>query len=326
VRRLVLAACLLAPLATAPVAHGKAYLPPAGKVFHGLTGGKTIDVFAAQTGRRPPVFQFFTSFDSPPGWPFPRAAVAGARPMLHVSTMAPSGREVHTPRDIARGRADAWLLGLHRAIERAGEPTYVRLMAEMNGHWNAYSAYSANGRRRGAAHSTAAFRAAWRRVVLIVRGGRVAEIDRRLRRLRLPAVRTDAGVLQRVPVAFLWVPQVAGAPDVAGNAPRAYWPGGAYVDWVGTDFYSKFPNWRGLERFYRAFAGKPFAFGEWAVWGRDDPAFVKRFFAWMRSHPRVRMAMYNQGNNGAGPFRLKRYPRSRRALERELRAPRFRSG
>jgi hypothetical protein len=325
VRRPLLAACLLALLAAAP-AHGKAYLPPAGKVFHGLTGGKTIDVFAAQTGRRPPVFQFFTSFDSPPAWPFARAAVAGSRPMLHVSTMSASGREVVTPRQIASGRVDRWLLGLHRAIDDAGEPTYVRLMSEMNGHWNAYSAYGPSGRRRGRDHSTAAFRAAWRRVVLIVRGGRVSDIDRRLRRLRLPAVRTDERFLSRVAVSFLWVPQVAGAPDVPGNAPRAYWPGGAYVDWVGTDFYSKFPNWRGLERFYRAFPGKPFAFGEWAVWGRDDPGFVKKFFAWMRRHPRVRMAMYNQGNNGAGPFRLKRYPRARRALRDELRSRRFRAG
>jgi hypothetical protein len=38
------------------------------------------------------------------------------------------------------------------------------------------------------------------------------------------------------------------------------------------------------------------------------------------------MAMYNQGNDGAGPFRLKRYPRARRALRTELRAPRFRAG
>ena len=320
--RVVLAAVVACLLAAAP-ASGAVLLPPQGKVFAGLTGGMSSDVFAAQTGRRPPVFQFFTSFSSPPGWPFARAAAAGARPMLHVSTMNAAQREVVTPAQIAAGRVDRWLLGLHDAIADSGEPTYVRLMSEMNGHWNAYSAYGANGRPRGRGHSTKAFRAAWRRTVLIVRGGDVAVIDARLRRLHLPAVRTARRTLERAPVAFLWVPQVAGSPDVAGNAPRAYWPGGAYVDWVGTDFYSKFPNWRGLERFYRAFPHKPFAFGEWAMWGRDDPAFVHKLFAWMRTHPRVRMAMYNQGNNGAGPFRLKRYPRARRALRAELSARRF---
>jgi len=159
--------------------------------------------------------------------------------------------------------------------------------------------------------------------VLIVRGGPVAKIDARLHALHQRPLDSGADALDRVPVAFLWVPQVAGAPDVRGNSPRAYWPGSRYVDWVGTDFYAKFPNFAGLERFYDEFGGKPFVFGEWALWGRDDPGFVHRLFAWMRAHRRVRMAVYNQGNNPVGPFRLKRYPRSARALARELASSRF---
>ena len=114
------------------------------------------------------------------------------------------------------------------------------------------------------------------------------------------------------------MPQTEGSPPIAANAPRAYWPGGRYVDWVGTDFYSRFPNFAKLERFYAAFRGKPFVFGEWALWGRDDPAFVRRFFSWMRSHPRVRMHLYNQGKLTNGPFRLNRYPRSRAAIRAAL--------
>ena len=86
--------------------------------------------------------------------------------------------------------------------------------------------------------------------------------------------------------------------------------GGAYVDWVGTDFYSRFPNFHWLDDFYRDFGGKPFVFGEWALWGGDDPAFVARLFGWIGSHPRVRMVVYNQGALTDGPFRLNRYPRS----------------
>src|SRR3954471_11814569 len=187
---------LLACLLCAAPARADVLLPPAGRVFAGLTGGLSADAFALQTGRRPPVFQFFTHVRFPlhparrppvfqfftnvgagQSWPFARAAAAGARPMLHVSTTNPSGREIATPRDIARGAQDRWLLGLNDTIAASGAPTYVRLMSEMNGHWNAYSAYGANGRRRNAAHSTAAFRAAWRRVVLLVRGGSVARID-----------------------------------------------------------------------------------------------------------------------------------------------------
>ena len=94
---------------------------------------------------------------------------------------------------------------------------------------------------------------------------------------------------------------------------------------MGTDFYSKFPNFTGLDRFYRDFAreGRPFAFGEWAMWGRDDPGFVNRFFAWVGAHKQVRMLMYNQGNKPHGPFRLHHFPRASKALRAKLAGSRF---
>jgi hypothetical protein len=153
----------------------------------------------------------------------------------------------------------------------------------------------------------------------------VASIDRRLGRLGLPPVRTDGATLPRPRVALLWVPFTAGLPNVRGNGPRAYWPGSRYVDWVGTDFFANSPNFRGLNRFYRdrRFRRKPFVFGEWALWGREDPRFVRRFFRWVRGHRRVGMVVYNQGS-GLKPFlRLQSFPRSARELRRQLRAPSF---
>jgi hypothetical protein len=221
------------------------------------------------------------------------------------------------------GDGDGYLVSLNRSIAASGQITYVRLMAEMNGHWNPYCAFNSNGSSRGAAHSTATFRQAWRRAVVIVRGGPVAAINAKLRKLRLPALRAGGDALPAVPVAFLWVPQVAGAPDTSANSPGAYWPGAEYVDWVGTDFYSKFPNWAGLERFYNSVNGKPFAFGEWALWGADNPDFVHKLFAWARSHKRVRMLLYNQGNRTGGPFQLHNFPAGRSALGQELASARF---
>jgi hypothetical protein len=316
----------LAGAASAPAAADP-YLPPPGKVFAGVTGGREVDSFSAEVGRHPPVFQFFTHWDTTFEWIFRRAEAARARPMMHFST-DDGHRELIAPGEIAAGRGDGWLLQLNRRLDASGGVTYIRLMAEMDGHWNLYCAYDAHGRSRGPSHSTASFRAAWRRTVLIVRGGPVAQIDASLRALGLPPVGgadapvSESRVLPRPRIAFLWVPQVAGAPDTRANSPRAYWPGAAYVDWVGTDFYSRYPNFRGLERFYRAFRGKPFAFGEWALWGRDDPAFVNRFFRWVRKHRRTRLVMYNQEGEGS-PFRLFRYPRSRRAIRRQLQDRRF---
>jgi hypothetical protein len=126
-------------------------------------------------------------------------------------------------------------------------------------------------------------------------------------------------------VAVQWTPMTAGSPDLPANSADAYWPGSAYVDWVGTDFYSRFPNFSGLDRFYAdgRWAGKPFVFGEWAMWGRDDPGFMRRFFDWVAAHPRVRMLAYNQGNRPTSEFRLYRYPRSARVMRRALRSARY---
>ena len=59
---------------------------------------------------------------------------------------------------------------------------------------------------------------------------------------------------------------------------RSEGPGRQWVDWVGTDFYANAPNFAGLEAFYRAYRGLPFLFGEWALWGADDPGFVNRLW------------------------------------------------
>jgi hypothetical protein len=319
----VLAACLTLSLAPAARASD-ALLPPRGKVFSGMSGGLSTDLFQRQTGNHPAVFGFFTKFYGSNEFIFRSAERANARLMLHISTQDGYGtREIVTPRGIAQGEVDRYLVNLNRRIAEYGQPTYIRLMAEMNQANNGYSAFDKGGGSRGPAHSTAQFKQAWRRATLILRGGAVADIDAKLARLGLPAVKTGAEELPQSQIAMVWVPQTRGTPDIPANMPRAYWPGGEYVDWVGTDFYSRFPNFHWLEDFYKDFAGKPFAFGEWALWGADDPGFVQRLFSWIGSHPRVRMALYNQGALTNGPFRLNQYPRSKAALRKALSHRRF---
>jgi hypothetical protein len=62
----------------------------------------------------------------------------------------------------------------------------------------------------------------------------VAAIDARLARLNLPPVRTSATTLPTRKVALLWIPLSFGNPEIPRNHPKHFWPGGAYVDWVGT--------------------------------------------------------------------------------------------
>jgi hypothetical protein len=293
-------------------------------VFAGVSGGGSVASFDAQAGKHAAVLQSFAAWDSTGTGYLTAARRARARAMIHISTKGMNGREAITPGALAAGRGDAHLLYLNQTMAASGQIVYVRLMAEMNGSWNPYSAYDGNGTPRGGAHSTTSFRKAWQRVVLVLRGGPVEAIDARLRRLGMPPVTEAAGLLPQPKVSFLWVPEVWGDPNVPGNSARAYWPGAAFVDWVGTDFYSKFPNYRGLNALYQEFRGKPFAFGEWALWGHDDPRFVRGLFGWIKAHRDVRMVMYNQGSNPSeSPFELSRYPRSAAALRRELASPLF---
>jgi len=75
---------------------------------------------------------------------------------------------------------------------------------------------------------------------------------------------------------------------------------------------------RGLRRRWRS---KPFVFGEWALWGREDHRFVRRLYRWVASHRRARMVVYNQGALLKPLLALR--PRSARELRRQLRSRRF---
>jgi hypothetical protein len=316
-------------MVAAEPARAKPYTAPGRKVLVGVAGGRTATGYVKAAGKRPAVFQFFVAWGDRFQYAYRRAAQAGAGLMVHLSTYnGPGTKERITPRAIALGRDDRYLVALGRDFAAHRQPVYLRLFAEMNNAANPYSAFHHNGTARDSHHSSAWFRQAWRRVALVVKGGRVARIDGRLRALGLPGLQQPRRAVSRLPrpkVALQWVPMTAGSPDVAGNRPQDYWPGAAYVDWVGTDFYSRYPNFAGLDRFYAAkrYAGKPFVFGEWGMWGRDEASFVRRFFAWVASHRRVRMLAYYQGNRPTSLFRLYRYPESARAMRKALRSPRY---
>ena len=132
----------------------------------------------------------------------------------------------------------------------------------MNNGNNPYSAYDLMGRPRGPAYSTRQFIRAWRRIALIMRGGPLAVINRRLRRLHMLRVRTGLEMLPRAPVSLMWVPLSFGNPEIPKNHPRYWWPGCGYVDWVGTTWYSMYKASAAMDRIYNypLWRCKPFAF------------------------------------------------------------------
>ena len=319
---LILACAVPAPAAAAP------YTAPGNKVLWGGQGGygaANIADFERQSGKHPAVFNYFIDWGSKDGFLGGRlddARRMGSSAMLSLST---KGTRL-SPRDLAKGGGDGFLIRLNRLLADHGEVVYVRPLSEMNNGNNPYSAYDLSGRSRGPAYATGQFKRAWRRLTLILRGGTVAAINSKLRGQGMPALRTGADELPRPKVEpLMWVPLSFGNPEVPKNHPKYFYPGGGYVDWVGTTWYSPYRATSAMNAIYNfpRWRRKPFSFAEWGVWGADVPGFVNQFFGFMKSHPRVLMAVYYQAAQLEPEFRLSTHPASRAALRRAVKWPRL---
>jgi beta-mannanase len=195
----------------------------------------------------------------------------------------------------------------------------------MNNANNPYSADNMDGSSRGPAYSQQEFKQAWRRVVTILRGGPVSAIDAKLGSLQLPPVKGDppSDAIAVSPIAFIWGPETAGTPNVLSESAASYWPGSSYVDWVGTDFYSQFPNFKDLDQFYKDYPNKPFVFAEWAMWNTDSAAFVQQFFSFINTHKRVKMILYNEGYSASSPLLLSKYPSAAAEIRKQVEPSRY---
>lgn len=312
---------------TAAGAGAKPFAPPKNKIYAGVsdTGSKSdYFAFTEEIERHVPILQAFEPWGGPLKEARQRWNRTETRGMLSISTSpCYECEELISPGRIKGGHGDGYLIRLNKFLADWDRPVYIRLLPEMNGHWNPYAAFDEDGGQRGRQHKTKQFRKAWRRSVIIVRGGPRWKINRKLGRLGLPRLkRGDKSKspkhLKRTDVAFLWVPQTHGSPRLKRNRPAAYWPGGRYVDWVGADIYGKFPNFEGLERLYNARKKFPFMIGEWAPWDLDEPAFTNTLHEWVEARRRAKMLVYYQGFGDNNPFMIQRYPSSAKALRRQL--------
>jgi hypothetical protein len=315
----------------AAAAPAATLVPPRGTAFFGVSDRGTtaeFNEFAGLVGKHPALLETFHPWGNSLNQAYERWRETATRPILHISTADDQTlTEMITPEQIALGGGDNYLLQLNSFFAAHGLPAYIRPLGEPNRCLNAWSAIDCDGNRKGGEHTAGWYKQAFRRIATIVRGGgSLEEINARLAEIGLPPVNRTKGPdptsLQAAPVSILWSPLPTGSPPVKGNFPGNFWPGGRWVDWVGTDFYSEYPAWKDLNRFYRQrrWKRKPFAIAEWAVSGADDPRFIRRLVAWTVKRPRVRMFVYYRGFGEDGnSYRLSLYPRSENTLRRKVR-------
>jgi hypothetical protein len=319
-------AAVLAALVVPAAADALSLVPPKPDVFLGVSDRGTtteFNEFAELTGKHPALMETFHPWGNSINAAYERWRETATRPILHISTADDQTlTELITPEQIALGAGDDYLLQINDFFAKRGLPAYIRPLGEPNRCLNAWSAVNCDGSQKGGEHTTGWYKQAFRRISLIVRGGQSLEgINAMLAEIGLPPVQRTKGPppteLPASPVSIVWSPLPGGSPRVKGNFPGNYWPGRRWVDWVGTDFYSGYPEWDALTGLYRRFSGKPFALAEWAVEG-EDPTFVRKLFAWVDSHRRCRMLVYYQDFGDSNSYRIQNYGSSLSVLRAQL--------
>ena len=273
--------------------------------------------FARFVGGRGDVQQVYVNFKKGPEL----ARIIGRLKSVPMVALLPGtvGKETATPEGIAEGQNDRFLFKLNRAIAaHRGRLFYLRPFPEMNGHWEANCAFNQDGTPRPDDHSTAWSRKAFARIAIIARGGTAAAINRKLARLQLPPIRHGLPDTTSK-LKMVWNPQGFGAPLVPGNAPNDYYPGDAYVDVVADDIYQTThgSTWWAAEALYASHPTKAFGFGEWGLWGVDDPWFIHKMGAFARTHKRVVLLAFFNGRPRSR-FDLAAKPKATKAYRRYI--------
>jgi hypothetical protein len=200
-------------------------------------------------------------FSSSSNWISEVRAVTGAHSLLYLdwnlaSTTAQNGGI--TTKDIAADRLDGYIRQYARDLKSFADPVLIRLFGgEFNGSW-----WYGQSPRANPNLTAARFVAAWRRVVDIFR---------------------EVGAAN---VSFAWIPVVyPPAPvDWVDSDIAAYYPGDAYVDWVGADTGDFAPpSWLDSPYAFATSHAKPFFLAEFGVRHPSSTLTPAQGQAWLGS-------------------------------------------
>jgi hypothetical protein len=193
---------------------------------------------------------------------------------------------------ILSGSQDAIINDFAIKSKAYGKPFFLRFGHEMNGNW-----YDWSGALTG--NNPARYVSAWRYVWNKFQA---------------------AGATNAI---WVWCPNADSVPAESWNAIDNYYPGDAYVDWVGVDFYGlkwgDNPPAAALDRVYGTYgATKPIMVGETAAADCSNYAagttmtkaqWTTALFAAMAARPNVRAFFwFNQNNGGEADWRITSCP------------------
>jgi hypothetical protein len=188
---------------------------------------------------------------------------------LMISWNSPAYSEINT------GSQDSVISAAGRNLAAMGKPTLLRWAWEMNGDW-----FPWDGTHNG--EDTAGYIKAWKRI---------------------HGLFADAGADN---VAWVWSPNWNSGPNVSWNKMQRYYPGDAYVDWVGVsayDFDSESPHTL-LSPIVSAYGGsKPIILSETSAidhGGNTKASWTDDLSAYVRKTPQIGALVWFDTNTQSG--------------------------
>jgi mannan endo-1,4-beta-mannosidase len=233
-----------------------------------------ISSFKQSTGTTPDLVMYYS------GWyvPFPTTfadtvADHGAAPLIQ---MDPDKISISK---IASGGSDAYLSQYAEAVKAYKHPVILSFGHEMNGTWSSWG-YTKT--------PAATFVAAWKHIV------------------------TEFRALGATNVTWLWTANIINNTK-SGKIPnpRPWWPGSAYVNWVGLDGYYLKSGWQFAPLFgptinaVRQFTSAPILIAETgAQTTADQPAKVADLFAGVKKYGLLGLVYFDTANSAHQEFGL----------------------
>jgi len=254
-------------------------------------------------------FEFLMTYCRfPDNKPFPAEAVQNVYRdgrVLMLTLQPFDGRTdwVAVPEIIA-GKHDAAIKEWAEGLKKIGEPVFVRPLNEMNGDWDPWCAWYYG-------KDTDLYILAWRHIVDLFR---------------------ETGTTNAL---FVWNPHDRSYPDFEWNNPHRYYPGDAYVDWIGLTGYNNGTShpadtWREFDDIYRPlyddylrhYPNKPFMITEFSCneAGGDKARWIERCMVSLaRNYPNIKIATWFDSRDNAWLYQLDSSPEAFAAFQQGLR-------
>jgi Glycosyl hydrolase family 26 len=253
----VLAVAAAAVIITLDGGFGGAPSPPA-RAYVGVFAPPApasyagVRAFTAATGVRPGLVAYYSAWNEPFRSGFARTAARHhAVPIVQID---PEGISLAA---IAHGRYDAYLRSYARSVRATGQRVVLSLGHEMNGTWYSWAYHHVPPQ---------VFVAAWRHMVTVFRSAGAGNVT------------------------WLWTVNVI-QKTIGVPSPARWWPGRAYVNWVGIDGYYLRSSWKFAALFgptikaVRALTLDPILISETAATqAAGQAAKIKNLFAGVRAY------------------------------------------